>query len=130
MAAEVAHGGGIAVTHLHQTSRGEPLERFAHRGAGDSEHLCQAPLARQGLAWLHLTAEHLGDDLLEDLLGHGSAVHRLQGHAYSVPGGWPEVKWPDQLPRPPPGRITRLRPMRAAPSWPRRARACPPSGAP
>src|SRR3954452_24079301 len=118
MAAEVAHGGGIAVTHLHQTRRGEPLERFAHRGAGDSEHLCQAPLARQGLAGLHLTAEHLGDDLLADVLGHGSAVHRLQGHAASVPGEWPEVKWSYQLPRPGAGRTTLRRPMRAAPSWP------------
>ena len=28
-----------------------------------------------------ITAEHLGDDLVEDVLGHRSAVHRLQGHA-------------------------------------------------
>ncbi len=83
VAAEVAHGGGVALTHFHQAGRGEPLERFAHRRAGDSEHLGEAALARQRLPGLHLAAEHLGDDLIEDVFGHGSAVHRLQGHAAS-----------------------------------------------
>ena len=85
VAAEVAHGGGVALTHLDQTGRGEPLERLAHRRAGDSEHLGEPALAGQRLSWLHLAAEHLGDDLLEDVLGHRSAVHRLQGHGPSVP---------------------------------------------
>jgi hypothetical protein len=49
------------------------------------------------LAGLHPTAEHLGDDLLEDVLWHGSTVDRLQRHAAIVPGRWPEVKWSDQL---------------------------------
>jgi len=81
VAAEVAHGGGVALPYLHQTRGAEPLERFTHRRAGDSEHLCEAALARQRLPGLHLAAEHLGDDLIEDDFGHGSAVHRLQGHA-------------------------------------------------
>ncbi len=81
MAAEVSHGGGVALTHLNQTRFRETLERFAHCRPGDSEHLGEPALARQGLSWLHLATENLSDDLLEHVLGHGSAVHRLQGHA-------------------------------------------------
>ena len=81
VAAEVAHGRGVALTHLDQAGGGQPLERLADRGAGHAEHLGEPALAGQRLTGLHLTAEHLVDDLLEDVLGHGSTVHRLQGHA-------------------------------------------------
>jgi hypothetical protein len=81
VAPEVSNGGGVALTHLHQTRGGKPLECFAHRRAGDPEHLCESALARQRLPGLHLAAEHLGGDLFEDVFGHGSAVHRVQGHA-------------------------------------------------
>ena len=65
------------MTYLHQTSRREPLERLPYGGARYTEYLGEAALAGQGLAGLHLAAEHLGDNLLEDVFGYGSAVHRL-----------------------------------------------------
>ena len=78
--AEVADGGGVALTHLDQAGGGESLERLADRGPRHPEHLGEPALAGQRVAGLHFSAEHLVDDLLEDVLGHGSAVHRLQGH--------------------------------------------------
>jgi hypothetical protein len=54
-----------------------PFQRFPHRGPGHAENLGEAPLAGQRLAGLHIAAEYLTDDLLEDVLGNRSPVHRL-----------------------------------------------------
>ena len=94
--AEVTHGRGVALADLDQTRGAESLERLADRGARHPEHLGEPTLAGQRLAGLHLAAEHLGDDLLEDVFGHRSAVHRLQGHGAKLAGDRPEVKWSDQ----------------------------------
>ena len=77
VAAEVAHGGGIALTDLDQPGLGEPLDRLADRGPRHPEHLGEPAFAGQRFAGLHVAAEHLGDDLLEDVLGYRSTVDRL-----------------------------------------------------
>ena len=94
--AEVTHGRGVALADLDQTRVAEPLERLADGGAGHAEHLGEPPLAGQRLAGLHVAAEHLGDDLLEDVFGDRSTVDRLQGHGPSMAGDRSEVKWSDQ----------------------------------
>ena len=68
--AEVPHRGRIALAHLDQAGGRDTLERLAHRRAGYPEHLGEAALAGQRLTGLHLSAEHVGDDLLEDVLGY------------------------------------------------------------
>ena len=81
MAPEVTHGGETAMAHLDQTGRRKPLEPLTDSGPGYAEDIRQPALAGQRLAGLHLPAEHVGGDLLENLLRHRSTSHRLQRHA-------------------------------------------------
>ncbi len=81
---EITHGGDITLAHLDQTGRRQPLERLADGRPGHPEHLRHPALAGQRFSGLHLPAEHIGSDLLEDLFRHRSANHRLQRHALSV----------------------------------------------
>ena len=78
---EVADRGRAAVAHLDQPGLGHPLERLAHRGPGDAEHLGEPALAGQRLAGPDLPVDDLGEDLVEHLVRHGPAVHGLQRHA-------------------------------------------------
>ena len=84
VAAEVAHRGGVALAHLDQARGGDPLERLAHGRPRHPEHLGEATLAGQRLTGLHLAAEDVGDDLLEDVLGDRASADRLQCHAPSL----------------------------------------------
>ncbi|BBX25567.1 hypothetical protein GCM10009632_52650 [Mycolicibacterium alvei] len=77
MLAEVPHRGRVTLSHLDQAGFGEPFDGLTHRRAGHPEYLGEAPFTGQWFAGLHLTAEYLGDDLLEYILGHGSTVDRL-----------------------------------------------------
>ena len=66
------------------------VRRFsASRTAGRDTPSTSASRRSLGSAFagLHLAAEHLGDDLVEHVLGHGSPVHRLQGHAPKTASG-------------------------------------------
>ena len=77
VAAEVAHGGGIALTDFDEPGLGEPLDRLTDRGPRHAEHLGEPSFAWQRLAGPHVAAEHLGDDLVEDVLGDRSTVDGL-----------------------------------------------------
>ena len=48
-AAEVPHGGGVALADVDQAGLREPLQRLADRGAGDAEHLGEPAFAGQRL---------------------------------------------------------------------------------
>lgn len=96
MPTEVADRGGITLAHLDQPGGGNPLERFPDGRPGHTEHLGEPALTGKWLAGLHFPAEHAGEDLLEDVLGNGTPVHRLQGHDPSLPEDRTEVKWSDQ----------------------------------
>ena len=76
----------------------DTLERLAHGRPGHPEHLRKAALAGQRLPRLHLAAEHVGKDLLEDIFGYRTPVDRLQCHGPTMTDQRPEVKWSDQLP--------------------------------
>ena len=80
-ALEVADRGRAAVPHLDQPGLGHPLERLAHGGPGDAEHLGEPALAGQRLAGPDLAVDDLGEDLVEHLVGHRPAGHGLQRHA-------------------------------------------------
>jgi len=80
------------VAHLDETGGGKPLQRLANSGPGYAENVGQLALAGQGFAGLHLPAEHVGGDLLENVFGHRSTFHWLQRHALSVNGQRSDVK--------------------------------------
>ena len=77
MPAEVAHGGGVTLAHLDQAGRGYPLESLPDRGPRHPEDLGEAAFAGQRLPRLHLTAEHLIENLLENLFGYRASTHGL-----------------------------------------------------
>ena len=93
---EIAHGGDAAMAHLDQTGRRQPLKRLADSGPGYPENVCQAALAGQRRAGLHLAAEHIGRDLVEDLLQ--APIGELPAAAPCGQCGWSEVS---QVVRPP-----------------------------
>ena len=68
--------GPAAVTRLSASRIGRP---------GHTEKLGEPALAGQRSPRLHLAAEHVGDDLLEDVLGYRAPVDRLQGHGPRCP---------------------------------------------
>ena len=70
------------------TSRvgGHPLQRLAHRGPGDAEHLGQPALAGQGVAGAEAAVDDLAEQLVEDVVGHGAAGDGLEGHAAHASG--------------------------------------------
>jgi hypothetical protein len=74
---EISDRGRVALTHFHQPSGCQPLESLADRGARDTENFCEPALAGQRLTRLHFTAEYLGNDLFEDVLGYGSPIDRV-----------------------------------------------------
>jgi hypothetical protein len=86
----------ITLTDFDQSGRNDALERLADRRPGHPQHFGQPPFAGQGFARLHLAAENLGEDLLEDVLRDRTSVHRLQRHAISMTESRKEVKWSDQ----------------------------------
>ena len=97
MPAEVAHRGRVPLTYLDQACRRNALQCLAHGRAGHSEQVGQTALAGQRLTRLHLSAEDLGDDLVEDVFGHRTPIHRLQGHKTRMADQRPEVKWSDHF---------------------------------
>lgn len=86
MAAEVADGGRISLAHFDEAGLGESLEGLTHGGPGHAEHLGQTPLTGQHVTGLHVAAEHLRDDLLEDVFGYRSTIDGLQGHPPTMAG--------------------------------------------
>ena len=66
---------------LDQPGLRHPLQGLADRGTGDAEHLGEPALAGQRLTGLDLAVDDLGEHLVEDLVGHGSAGDGLQWHA-------------------------------------------------
>jgi hypothetical protein len=93
MATEVTHRGGVALTHFDESGFSQALERLPDRGSRYAEHLGEPPLTRQSLTRGHVAAEHLGNDLLEDVLGYRPTIYRLQCHAKTMAGRRSEVKW-------------------------------------
>ncbi len=82
--AEVAHGRGVALPDVDQAGVAEPLERLAHGRAGYAEHLGQPALARQRFADQDVATDHLGGDLVEDVIGHRATRNRFQWHPRTV----------------------------------------------
>ena len=81
MPTEVANRGGVTLTDLDQADRAEPVESFAHGGPRNAQNLGQPAFAGQLIAGLQRAAEHLVDDLLDDILGDRASGHWLKGHA-------------------------------------------------
>ena len=95
MPTEVTHRGRVALAHVDQSGGRNALERLAHGRTGYPEHLGEAAFAGQCLTRLHFSAENIGNDLIEDVLGYRTPVHRLKGHAPRMTDHRPEVKWSD-----------------------------------
>ena len=93
----VAHGRRAAVADLEQAGLRHPLQRLAHGGPGDAQHLGEPAFARQRVADGDLPVDDLGEDLVEHLVRHGAADHGLQRHGGTVARPWSEVKWYDQI---------------------------------
>ena len=78
---EVADRRRAAVAHVEQPGLRHPLQGLADGGPGDAEHLGEAALAGQRLSGTDTTVDHLGQDLVEDLVGDRASAHGLQRHA-------------------------------------------------
>src|SRR6185437_14257738 len=94
--AVVAHGGGVPLPDLNHAGGSETLERLANHRPGYTQHLREFALTGQRLAGRHFTAEHIGHDLLEDVIRYRTSIHGQQGHTATMPTNWPDVKWSDQ----------------------------------
>ena len=80
-AAEVADRRRAALAYVDQSRGREALQGLADGGARDAEHLGEPALAGQRLARAEVAAGHLGDQLVEDVVGNGAALHGAEGHA-------------------------------------------------
>jgi hypothetical protein len=77
MPPKIAYRRRISLTDLDQAGRRHPFERLTHGRPRNPEDLRESALTGQAFAGLHLTAEYLGNDLLEHVLRYRPAIDGL-----------------------------------------------------
>ncbi|GAA5114765.1 hypothetical protein GCM10025762_28400 [Haloechinothrix salitolerans] len=71
----VLHDGAAALFDLDQPGVRHPLDRLTYGGPGDAEYLGEPAFAWQRLTRGEFAVDHVGEKLIEDLIGDRPAVY-------------------------------------------------------